>query len=95
MDFHIDKKIGSLLAVAFVLGGIIGGLGGVALGHEGREFRDFRTRGGLPMIFGGRGNIDGIQGGFRSDRDFIRRDAPRGVSASAPEVQQVGTTTVQ
>lgn len=95
MDFHIDKKIGSLLAVVFVLGGIIGGLGGVALGHEGREFRDFRTRGGLPMIFGGRGNVDGVQGGFRSGRDSISRDAAQGVSAPAPQVQQVGTTTVQ
>lgn len=56
--------MGALLAAVFVCGGVIGGLSGVALSREGREFRDFRRDGAFMMNgrfgndYGGRNELD-------------------------------------
>ena len=43
MDFHIDRKIGALVAGAFLLGGVVGGSVGAVAGHEGHEHRGHGT----------------------------------------------------
>ena len=92
MDFHIDKKLGLLLGITFILGGAIGGLLGVVVGHEGREFRDFRDRGNFPMMGYGRfGNDRGQEDGFGAVRQNLE---VRG-TITDPRMQPTSGTPIQ
>lgn len=92
--------MGLLLLGTFVLGGIIGGLAGVALGHEGRDFRGFRGRDGLEAQVGGRyGNDVGEEDGFAGQRMLLRRNVEQTVNGGdvrtqiAPVTASPSTTT--
>lgn len=92
--------MGLLLTAVFILGGVIGGLAGVAASHEGREFRDFHGRGNLTMMGGGRfGNDFGSEGGVEMGRNFIRTDSQQGIrrmdarTPVAPQQSVPATTT--
>lgn len=83
MDFHIDKKMGLLLLGTFVLGGLIGGLAGVAVGYEGRDYRDGRGRSTYSMMGGSRfGTRYDREEGSGMQRILMRRNVPQNTTVT-------------